>query len=136
MKYTTPQTLVRVGKYDNPLEEAVKRFREPLTSVLVGLGNTVKYAIFKEAEKPYLLMISQQKDKLLTSAGYNVMLTVTSYSDLRNQEVAKQFENETGIDLNIEVPELLKRNSEMMNLSFQVFEKNPQVAMVVLRGTR
>jgi|SRR3989344_4404814 len=130
----TPQTLVRVGRYDNPLEDAVKRFGEPLTNVPVGLGNTVKYSTFKEAQEPYLLMVSQQKDRLVTVAGYNVILIVTSYSDKRNQKVAEQFEKETQMDLSVEVPEWLKRNSTIMGMSFQVFEKNPQADMVVLRG--
>ena len=129
-----PQTLVKVGRYDNPLEEAVRRFREPLTSVQVGLGNTIKYATFKEAEEPYLLMVSQQKNKLVTSAGYNVILTVTSYSEDRNRKIAHQFETETRISLDLEVPEQLKRHFMMMNMSFSAFEKNPGAAMAVLRG--
>ncbi len=134
MKYTIPQTLVRAGRFDNSLEEAVKKFEEPLTNVQIGLGNTVKYAVFKEAEEPYLLMISQQKDKQTSDGGYNVLLTVTSYSDSRNQQVADKFENETGIDLSINVPETLKKHFAMMGLSFQVFEKSPKEAMAFLRG--
>jgi|SRR3989344_8576078 len=130
----TPQTLVRVGRYDNSLEEAVKRFTESLVSVPVGLGNTVKYAILKKSEESYLLMVSQQKDKLVTVAGYNVMLTVTSYSDSRNQQVADQFERKTGIDLGIDVPDHIRRQSNLMGMSFQVFEKHPKAAMDVLRG--
>jgi len=129
----TPQTLVRVGRHDNALEEAIRKFKEPLINIPVGLGNTVKYATFKEAEEPYLLMVSQQKDRLVNSAGYNVILTVTSYSELRNQQVAEQFERETKMDLNVEVPEWLKRNLGMMGISFQVFEKYPKAAMDVLR---
>ncbi len=98
------------------------------------MGNTVKYATFKEAEEPYLLMVSQQKDKLVTAAGYNVMLTVTSYSDSRNRQVADQFEEETGMDLSVDVPEQLRKQSALMGMSFQVFEKNPRGAMAVLRG--
>ena len=134
MIYRTPQTLVRVGRFDSQLEEAVRKCTEPLTNVPVGLGNTVKYATFKEAEEPYLLMVSQQKDRLVNSAGYNVILTVTSYSERRSRQVSEQFERETGINLNVEVPEWLKRNSSMMDMSFQVFEKKPQAAMAVLRG--
>jgi|SRR3989344_5067296 len=130
----TPQTLVRVGRYDNPLEEAVRKFKEPLTNIPVGLGNTIKYATFKESEEPYLLIVSQQKDKLVTAAGYNVMLTVTSYSNSRNQQVANQFERETGIDLSIDVPEQIRRQSVLIGISFQVFEKHPKAAMNVLRG--
>ena len=79
-------------------------------------------------------MVSQQKDKLVTAVGYNVILTVTSYLDLRNQQVADQFEKETQIDLSIDVPEWLKRNSSMIGMSFRVFEKHPKAAMDVLRG--
>jgi len=130
----TPRTLVKLGRYDDSLEEAVRKCSEPLTNVLVGLGSTVKYAVFKEATEPYLLMVSQQKDGIVTAPGYNVLLTVASYSDLRNQQVTTQFEKETGINLNIEVPEQLRRQFEMVSLSFQVFEKNPRAAMAVLRG--
>ena len=129
---STPKTLVRVGRYDGSLEEAVKRFREPLENIPVGLGNTVKYATFKEAEEPYLLMVSQQKEKVVTAAGYNVILTVTSYSDSRNQQVADQFDRETEIELSLGVPEQLKRHFVMMNLSFRAFEENPRAAMAIL----
>jgi hypothetical protein len=81
-------------------------------------------------------MVSQQKERLVNSSGYNLILTVTSYSDKINQQVAEQFERETHIDLVVEVPELLKRNFVIMGMSFQAFEKNPQAAMDVLRGTR
>ena len=134
MKYTTPQTLVKVGRFDNSLEDAVRKFGEQLTYIPVGLGNTVKYATFKEAEEPYLLMISQQIDKIVTAAGYNVILTITSYSDSRNQNVADQFERETGVDLSVDVPEQLKRQFALMGRSFQVFEKNPREAMAYLSG--
>lgn len=134
MKYKIPQTLVRVGKYDSPLEEAIKEYSEPLIKVLVGLENPVKYATFKEIEEPYFLMVSQQKEKILVAAGYNVLLTITSYSDLRNQQVAGQFERETLIDLSMSVPEQLKRQFALIGLSFQAFERNPQMAMAVLRG--
>ena len=131
---STPQTLTRAGRFDNPLEEAVKGFTEPLELITFGLGNTVKYAVFKEAEEPYLLMVSQQKDRLTTPAGYNVLLTITSYSDKKNKQVAEQFENETRIPLNIAVPEWMKEQNQIINLSFQVFAKNPRAAMAVLKG--
>lgn len=105
-----------------------------MINVVVGLGNTVKYASFKESAEPYLLMISRQKDRLVNAAGYNVTLTVTSYSDSRNQQVADQFEKETGIDLSVNVPEKIKRQSVIVGLAFQVFEKNYLGAMAILRG--
>jgi hypothetical protein len=130
----TPQTLVRVGAFKGSLEGAIRSFSEILLPIPLGLGNTVKYGLFKESEEPYLLMVSQQREQLLTPAGYNVILTVTCYSDKRNQEVANQFEWETGLDLDLEVPEFLKRNFVLMNKSFEVFEKNPRAAMNFLRG--
>lgn len=134
MIYKPPQTLVRVGRFDNSLEEVVKNFHEKLEPIPFGLRNTVKYATFKEAEEPYLLIVSQQKDRLTTSIGYNTILTATSYSDRKNKEVAEQFEQETGISLDIKVPEQLRRHFRLMNMSFQVFEKNPKAAMNILRG--
>ncbi len=134
MVYKTPKTLVRVGRFNNPLENAVKKCAEPLTYIPLGLENTVKYALFKEAEEPYLLMVSQQKDRIITAAGYNTILTISSYSDLINQRVADKFEKETEIDLSVDVPEQLKKLFALMGMSFQVFEKNPQAAMAVLRG--
>ena len=91
MKYKIPQTLVKVGRFDNPLEEAVRKYPEPLTNVPIELGDVVKYMLFKKIEEPFLLMVSQRKDRLVT-AEYNVMLTVTSYSDSKNQQVAGRFE--------------------------------------------
>ena len=128
------KTLTRAGKFDNQLEEAVKGFTEPLTKVQVGLGNTVKYAMFKQDAEPYLLMVSQQIDRLVNSFGYNTILTLTSYSDERNKQVAEQFEKETGINLNVKIPEQLKRHFPLMGMTFQAFEKNPKAAMEFLRG--
>tara|TARA_Y100000310_G_C20232317_1_gene600816 strand:+ start:210 stop:623 length:414 start_codon:yes stop_codon:yes gene_type:complete len=130
----TIQTLIKVGRYDDSLESAIINFEEPLTSVCVGSDITIKYATFKEGREPYLLMVSQARDRSLTPPGYNVMLTVTSYLDSVNREVYEQFQTETGIDLSVDVPEWLKASSTMMELSFPVFEKNPKLAMSVLRG--
>lgn len=128
------QTLVRVGRYDNPLEEAVKRFSEPLQPALMGLGNIVKYATFKEGADPYLLIVSQQKYSLMTTTSYNTILSVTSYSEKMNQDIAKKFEDETGMNLNMYVPEPLRIIFAMMDLSFKAFEKNPKAAMAYLTG--
>lgn len=136
MKQKTPQTLVKVGKYDSPLEVAVRNFSEQLEHISFGLGNTVKYVMFKETEEPYLLMVSQQKDRLVTPPGYNLILTVTSYSDVRNQEIAQQFSKQTGIPLDINIPEQLKKHFAMMNLTFSAFEKNPREAISILRPSK
>src|SRR3989344_2329514 len=118
-----PQTLIKGARFDSPLEEAVKGFTEPLVHIQSGLGNVTKYAVFNK--KPYLLVVSQQIDKLLSHQGYNVLLTVTSYSEQVNNGVKIRFENETGIIFNIEVSESLKERSEIFNFVLPIFEKNP-----------
>ena len=130
-----PQTLVKIGRYDLSLEEAVKKFSEPSHSTPFGSGNTIKYATFKSCERPYLLMISQQKDKILHPAGYNIIVTATSYYSSINQEAVNQFQRETGIDLNIPVPNFLIKQSYSINLCFSAFEKDPETAMNFLRGS-
>ncbi len=136
MKQKTPQTLVKLGKYDSPLEVAVRNFSEQLEHISFGLGNTVKYVMFKEAEEPYLLMVSQQKDRLVTPPGYNLILTVTSYLGVRNQEIAQQFSKQTGIPLDVNTPKQLKKQFAMMNLTFSAFEKNPIEAIAILRPSK
>jgi hypothetical protein len=129
-----PRTLVRVGRYDNHLEEAVARLSVPLNKVSGGLGNTVKYFTFNRTQNPYLLMVSQQKDKILSPSGYNVMLSVTSYSDLMNHEVANRFERESGIDLDVDVPEQVKRQFELLSIAYGVLKNNPGAERDFLRG--
>ena len=130
-----PETLARLGRYNDSLEEAVKKFTEPLSYIRQGLDNTVKYALFKKCEDPYLLIVSQQKDKLLHPIGYNIILTVTSYSPSRNHHIADHFQRETGIDLTISVPEQLNRQLADISFCFPAFEKNPEAAMNFLRGS-
>jgi hypothetical protein len=133
MIYNLPPTLTRVGRYDTPLERAVKEFSEPLEPITFGLGNTRKYCTFQKTEPPYLLIVSRQIEGEVTAAGYNVMLTVTSRSDLRNSEIADQFEKETGIKLNLAVPSQINTQNQTIGLAFLAFEKNPLGAMTFLK---
>ena len=130
----SPQTLVRVGRYDKGLDDAVRGFRERLEPISFGLGNTVKYAFYQEGDSPYFLMVSQQLDRIVTPAGYNVILTVTSYAPSRNRDITEQFERETGISLNVTVPEQLKKNIWMCDATFLEFGKNPRASMNFLKG--
>ena len=134
VKITEPETLTRMGVFNRDLGEAVKKFSERLVYLPAGLGNTNKYILFKEENDPYLLIASQQKDKILSPSGYNTILTITSYSDKFNQEVAGKFEKETEIKLNAQVPDSWKAFYQYMNLAFQAFEKNPKAAMIFLKG--
>jgi len=130
----TPETLVRYGRYDSSLADAVGKCHQPLVPITSELGNTIQYAFFQDGREPYLLMMSQQKDRLVGPLGYNVVLTITSYSDKTNSQVADRFERETAIKLNIRVPEELKSNFTLMGLIFPLFEKNPREAMEALKG--
>jgi len=131
--FELPQTLVRLGRFDGPLEEAAGKFREPLAPILLSLGNTVQYAFFKACENPYFLMVSQSIDKMTIPPGYNTILTVTSHSDERNREVAGRFESETGLCPNLNVPGLLQSQLNDTGECFKVFEKEPYAAMRFLR---
>ena len=133
MNQENSRTLVKVGKYIYPLEAAVRKF-SGLEHISFGLGNTVKYARFEQGIEPYLLIVSQEKHGLLIPE-YNVMLTITSYTDTRNQEVAQKFSKQTEIPLDVNVPETLTEPviMKIMNSAFQAFEKNPEAAMAVLR---
>ncbi len=130
-----PITLVRVGIFNGDLGEAVKKFSEKLVYLPMGLGNTNKYSFFKECEIPYWLTVCQQKDKQDTSFGYNSHLTVTSYLNKRNKEIADKFEDETGIKLDVPVPEDLNKHFQFLNIAFPILEKNPKAAMDFLSNS-
>lgn len=125
-----PKTLVRVGAFNEDLGDVVNKFDENIFPIPFGLGNTVKYGLFNEKES-YLLMVSQQKEKL-KFRGYNVVLSITSYSEERNKQIAREFENSTGPDLNVKVPDFLKETTEFLEMGFKVFEKDPKRAMEAL----
>jgi hypothetical protein len=132
VSFREPQTLVRAGYYPGELEEAVKNLHEKLFQAKSVLGNTVQYATFNKNE-PYLLIVSQQIQKLQNPAtGHNTLLTITSYSENTNTKAADSFEEETGITLDIPVPDWLMANYNTLNLSFHIFEKNPELAMAFL----
>lgn len=131
-----PITLARVAIFNGNLETAVQRFNPACARVTAGLGNTKKYALYHEGQRPYLLMVSQQINKEITvvqGSSYNSQLTVTSrYSDL-NEEVAREFQTKTGIEFR-ESPAKLAEFMQNMGMSFSVFEMHGQKAMEVLRG--
>ncbi len=124
-----PTTLVKVGVFNGTLEESVKKFHPLIQPISFGLGNTNKYGIFENTEHPYLFIIAQQKQKILSPEGYNTSLSITSYNEKRNLRLAKKFRNLSGIELNIEVPEWFKQNAEVLNQAFEIFEKHPLDAM-------
>jgi hypothetical protein len=108
-------TLVKVGKLDNPLEEAVKKSRESFIQIPLNLiANAIKYASVNKSPY-YMLMVSQNKDKSLSSKDYNTILTATSYSNKINTEIAEKFEYDIGMTLHMQVPEFLQKNFDIMS---------------------
>ncbi len=128
MTIQLPQTLVQAARFDHSLEEALRGFQEPLQQIHQLLGNANKYGLFKQDREPYLLIVSQQRDKSLSFPEYNVLLSVTSRSASRNQQVAEQFRMQTGIVFAVPVPDWLQKHFELCNYSFLTFEKDPKTA--------
>jgi len=110
------KTLYRCGKEDIDLERAVKGMPGFL-KIPVGLKGTLKYAKFGD-NKEYMIMISRQTDGSLSPAGHNTSLTVTSYSDKLNREVAEEFERKLGISLDLDPPKGMENILELMNHAF------------------
>lgn len=128
-----PTTIVRTGIFNGNLEEAVKQFNPNVEYISLGLGNTDKWGVFESGEKSYLFIIARQKDKIISQYGYNTSMSITSYGDKTNEEVEKIFVEKSNIILDIEPPEWFKQSLQMMNLTFPVFEKNPELAMRFLK---
>ena len=129
-----PTTLVKTGIFNGDLESSVKKFNSNIEYLTLGFGNTNKYAIFDNIREPYLFIIAQQKDKIINPNNYNTSLSITSNVWEKNLQVYNEFKDFSGISLEVEPSEWFKQNLNMLNLVFPIFEKNPKVAMEVLRG--
>lgn len=136
MIVNNPETLLKFGFIEDSLEEAVKKYPEKLEYIIMGIGAAHKYAVFNEKEK-YLLIVSQQKNRILNSTDgvpYNTQLTITSRSDSLNQRIYNKFEQETGLRFKSEFLNQSTIAHIAMNYAFEVFEKNPEVAMEIFKG--
>ena len=112
------ESLVRIGVFNGFLERAVKRFSDKMLIVPTPLNN-IQYASFNKLEKPYLIWISKQNNGEITFPGYNTILTITSFSYDLNIRLQNKFQRETGIKLDVEVPENLRvEYLSMMNRLF------------------
>jgi len=96
------------------------------------LGNTIKFGVYEPSPQPYLLIASQQKDKQLTSYGYNFILTITSDSLEFNSRLEKEFMEKTQIQLR-DAPAPLSRMMQNINLVLPIFKEHGELAMQVLR---
>jgi hypothetical protein len=61
--------------------------------------------------------------------GYNTQLTVTSYSGELNQEIYDKFQQQTGISLDLPVPDELAQQFRALKNMFKMFEGNSTAAM-------
>ena len=128
-----PVTLVRAGFLDSPLMERVSASTVPLVPIRSMVGNTDQYGAFVQDNPHYLLMVSQQRDRIRNTYGSNLALTVTSRSHTKNEAVARRFLQETGLDLSLSVPEAVRSMYQGIAMAFLVLEKKPEQAMAVLR---
>ncbi len=69
-----------------------------------------KYMLLRrDISDPFFLVVSAATSKMTEiTRGHNTILSVTSYSDQRSQEVARYFEDSTGVALK-QAPERLAR---------------------------
>ena len=130
-----PKTIVRVAVLDSSLEEAVKKFDSKCFPLVVGLGNTNKYASYNP-EGNYLLIVSKQIDGQLTPQGYNSILTVTSRVEETSRGVIKRFEEAAGISYTREAPQFLQDFGPIWDSALLIFEKHGDKAMDILRSMR
>jgi hypothetical protein len=133
-----PITLARVALFNGDLERAAQAFNPQCVKLEIGLGNSVKYALYQQETRPYLLMVSQQTKKEITvvqGVSYDCILTVSSrYSDL-NAEMAREFQAKSGIDFR-DAPSKFAEFMQGVGLSLIVFERHGQKAMDILKGMR
>ena len=113
--------LVKLGRYNLPLEEAIKGFQEPLIR-LGGRDDVKKYFIHYKNKDPYFLIVSQLMMRV-REEEHNIILIITSYSDLRNQEIVNQFEKQTIIDLCMKVSEEMVKLYSFMGKPFEKYSK-------------
>ena len=129
--FDEPKTLIRTGRFDGSFISRVRGFREPLTRVLFDFGETINFARFRH-RNPYFLVVSQHIGER-TDMGPNIVLTVTSYLDERNNLVADRFEIDTGIRLRRGAPESLRGYCKRMIEGFKALERDQQAAMYILK---
>ena len=121
--YEVPQTLVRLGRFDcGSLIERIRRFREPLTPILFGVNGSASYASFRGVDLPHLVTFSQYFGSVVDDPGHNAILTVTSHSDLVNASRAAEFEADTGLCMDLNVPRKLQLEYDDMKIIFKEFK--------------
>lgn len=100
-----PQALVRIGRYDLDIAEAIQKSSERL-EIMEKSNGRVKYGVFRQSSDPYLIIVEQKKEVCI-GKEHNIEVTVSSNSKFKNQIIAERLIRETGISLDLPVPEAL-----------------------------
>lgn len=131
MNFIYPQTLLVRGTLTEPLEEAVKYFSIPLQKLESPRKQTAKYGTFVQADGSFLMTICQLKDK----SNPNMILSVASNSNRKNEMIKRLFEEQTGATLETKFPEAVERElAKGLEYHLGVFHKNQEMGMGLLTG--
>lgn len=121
----TPVTIVRAGRYEGSLDDALLRDAR-YAFVQLGLGRRFAY---EATPSPHCLLLALHKKEYGAQhlGGGNLSLTVTGYDERLVKDVAAGLATHTGIELYEGVtPTLLKFMESSMNGSFEVIVQDPE----------
>ena len=125
-------TLTRVGKFEGNFGEAVKRFSPNFVRLTDPLDISEKYGLYEDNQAAYFLMVSKGRHGEHPVYHYNTILTVTSESKERNEEVARAFEEKTKLSLRA-APDSLARMMQEMDGPFSVLKRHGEKALEFLK---
>ncbi len=77
--------------------EVIKSSNLSFVKSPIGSPLNEKYACLKEDD--YIVVASKNLKGVNLKYGFNLILTVTSYSNEQNEKIANDFQDETGIEL-------------------------------------
>ena len=92
-----PITLIKVSKMHMDFGEVIKSSNLSFVKSPIGSPLNEKYACLKEDD--YIVVASKNLKGVNLKYGFNLILTVTSYSNEQNEKIANDFQDETGIEL-------------------------------------
>jgi hypothetical protein len=126
-------TVTRIANFYDDLEKTVKGFHPKAERLVEALGTSTQYGIYDDSAEPYLLIISKAKRDYHIIGEPNIVLTVTSDTLIKSLDIMRQFQEKSGIVLELAGKDRAKL---MQNISstFEVFKKvGPEKAMGVLK---
>lgn len=119
-----PIALLRFGRFDTPLSQGAIEFDEPL--IHLRYQGFEGFSFFKQGEKPYLFLVTQNLNKALQPYNHNIILEIDSYSERYNNEIADKFERAIGVRLNMFVPRPSFEDAVKRTKNFEHILKNPE----------